>query len=82
MTYQIVQIKNNVNDMGSKDLYIYNVVTGEEVIAKGVRIWNEDQYSLAYMFKLVKYNRWEEGMLSDAEAQEIDDEGIFESEII
>ena len=80
MTYQITQIKRNSEDMFSSDLYIENIVTKEEVVATGVRVWDEDQYSLAYMFKLVKNNKWLEGVLSDEEIAEIEAEGIFDDE--
>lgn len=78
MTYRIVDIQSNGQFMHCSDITIEHVETGEKVICDCVKIFDEDQYSLAYMFKLVKYNKWEEGVLDDAEIAEIEREGILE----
>lgn len=78
MMYRIVNVTENGEFMNCSDVTIENTVTGEKMICDCVKVWDEDQYSLAYMFKLVKYNKWVEGVLDDAEIAEIDAEGIVE----
>jgi hypothetical protein len=78
MMYRIVDVQSNGEFMYCSDVTIENTVTGEKVVCDGVKVWEEDQYSLAYMFKLVKYNKWSEGMLDDAEIAEIEAEGIVD----
>jgi hypothetical protein len=78
MMYRIVNVESNGEFMYCSDVTIENMLTGEKVICDCVKVWEEDQYSLAYMFKLVKYNKWSEGELNDEEIAEIENEGIID----
>lgn len=67
MLYQLIEVESNGEFMYCSDLHIRNNKTGEVVIADGVKVWEEDQYSLGYMFQLVKKDKWSEGMLDEAD---------------
>lgn len=67
MLYELIEVESNGEFMYCSDLKIRNNKTGEVVIADCVKVWDEDQYSLAYMFHLVKQGKWSEGVLDEAD---------------
>jgi hypothetical protein len=79
MMYRIANVSDNGNYMHCFDVTIEHIETGKKVVCDCVKVWDEDQYSLAYMFKLIEKGKWEEGMLSDEEICEIEQEGIFDT---
>lgn len=71
MKYEIAKIEDNGSVMFASDLTIRNIETGEEVVCDCVKIWDTDQYSLAYMFQCVKKGTWATGECMLSEEDEI-----------